>query len=329
MASPVPFMAHLQEMLARLASGDVASASRLMSTVERGGPDADRVLDALYPRTGRAHRIAVAGPGGAGKSTLINELTRSFRAQGKRVGIIAEDPSSPFSGGAVLGDRLRMTHASGDAGVFVRSLASRGSESGLSPLASDLADVLDAFGHEVILLESMGTGQVETRVRFSADTVVVVLTPESGDEVQSLKSGLLEVADVVAVNKSDRPGAESLAKDVSAILDLRAKQGEWRTPVVNTSVRDADGREELFARLSEHARYLVQDGRRAARRQAALRSRMRFHVEEYLLAACWQGPILGERFDAIFGRVTAGSLSPWQAARELAESLRLESRTPR
>jgi LAO/AO transport system kinase len=151
-----------------------------------------------------------------------------FRADGKSVGVIAEDPSSPFSGGAVLGDRVRMTHASGDAGVFVRSLASRGTESGLSPLASELADVLDAFGRDVVLLESMGTSQVETRIRFSADSVVVVLTPEAGDEVQSLKSGLLEVADIVVINKSDRPGAESLAKDISAIAEMREKPGAWR-----------------------------------------------------------------------------------------------------
>jgi LAO/AO transport system kinase len=227
----------------------------------------------------------------------------------------------------VLGDRVRMTNASGDPGVFVRSLASRGNLEALSPLASDLADVLDAFGRDVLLLESMGASQVETRIRFSADTVVLVLTPEAGDEIQSLKAGLLEVADVVAVNKSDRSGAESMAKDLNAIMDLREARAEWRPPVVMTSARDSGtGTAALLAALEDHARHLDGGQRRSARRRAALKARMQIRVEESIRAAVWQGPILGKRFDAIFERVTAGSLSPWQAARELAESLRLDAR---
>lgn len=322
-------MTDIQNLLARFEKGDVLAASRVMSVVENGGPEAEAVLDALFARTGRATRIAVTGPGGAGKSSLIDALTPRLRAAKRSVGVIAEDPSSPFSGGAVLGDRVRMSHAVGDPGVFVRSIASRGSEAGLSPLACELADVLDAFGREVILLETMGVGQVETRIRFAADTVVVVLTPESGDEVQSLKAGLLEVADVLVVNKTDRPGADALAADLTAMAGMRHTADGWSPPVIAAAALRDEGTDALASALAAHAAHLDGDGRREARRRAGLAERVRAMVDETLRRAWWQDPTARERFDGMVDRIARRAATPHAAAREIAAAFRAAAPTSR
>ncbi len=312
----------LKEMLSRMAAGDLLAAARAMSVIERGGEDAQALLDAIHPQTGRAWRVAFTGPGGAGKSTLVDRVIECERAAGRTIGVVAEDPSSPFSGGAILGDRVRMAHAQGDAGVFVRSLASRGTETGLSALAGELADVMDAFGRDVVVLESMGVGQVETRVRYLADTVVVVLTPEAGDDVQTMKSGLLEVADVLVVNKSDRAGADALAADLTSVASLRTPRDGWSTPVVQTAATEGRGVDALGAALSQHRAHLEGGGRRAARRREALRERVRLLVEEDARAALWRDPILQKQFDAILEDVVGGRTSPYRAARDLAAARR-------
>jgi LAO/AO transport system kinase len=314
-------MTDLRPLLARFHAGDVLAASRAMSVVERGGEDAESLLDALYPKTGRARRIAFTGAGGVGKSTLVDCFLKRERARGRTVGVVAEDPSSPFTGGAILGDRVRMAHAQGDAGVFVRSLASRGSETGLSALASELADVMDAFGRDTVILESMGVGQVETRVRFAADTVVVVLTPESGDDVQALKSGLLEVADIFVVNKSDRPGADALAADLTSIVALRDPR-DWTPPVVQTAANEERGIEALDASIGAHLAHLNENGRREARRRAALCDRVRLLAEEEVRRDLWRDATLRARFDGILEAVVGGRTSPYRAARDLVDARR-------
>jgi LAO/AO transport system kinase len=320
----------LQQLLSRFSSGDALAASRAMSVIERGGAEAESLLDSLHAKTGRAWRTAFTGPGGAGKSSLVDYVIALERARGRTVGVVAEDPSSPFSGGAILGDRVRMVRAHGDAGVFVRSLASRGSETGLSALACELADVMDAFGRDVVILESMGVGQVETRVRFAADTVVVVLTPEAGDDVQTMKSGLLEVADIFVVNKSDRPGAETLAAELVSMVALRdtAAASEWRRPVVATSATGGNGLDVLSAALSAHRAHLEQAGRRDARRRESLRERVRLLVEERTREELWRDPMLRTRFDGILEAVAGGRTSPYRAARDLVEFRRENARGP-
>lgn len=313
----------MNELLDRFMAGDIRAASRLMSMVERGGEDAERVIDALYPRTGRAYRVAITGPTGSGKSTLIGVLVRRLREAGQTVGVVAEDPSSPFTGGAVLGDRIRMHGASGDDGLFIRSVASRGAQSGFSAIAGTLADVLDAFGRDVVVMETTGVGQLEFRVRFDADTIVVVFTPESGDEVQSLKSGLVEIGDVFVVNKSDRPGAKRFARDMEASLDLRTRGDGWVPPVVLASARktDDDGTVALSRAVDDHRRYLAADGRLDALRESRLRDRVRALATDRLVAELWGNAYSEGSFGAIFEAVASRRLSPSRAARELAEAI--------
>ncbi len=209
-------------LLVEFRAGKRLALSRAISLVENAGPGFDALLSELHASTGRAHRIGVTGPPGAGKSSLAAALVQRYRARGETVGIVAVDPSSPFTGGALLGDRIRMNELATDPGVFIRSMASRGSLGGLALATKEVADVLDAFGFDRVLLETVGVGQTELDVASAADTTIVVLTPESGDAVQAMKAGLMEISDVFVVNKSDRPGAERLAREIEQMLGLRA-----------------------------------------------------------------------------------------------------------
>jgi LAO/AO transport system kinase len=301
--------------------GETLAASRLMSIVERGGPDAEAVLDALFPRTGRAYRIGVTGLAGAGKSTLVNHLIRRYRRQGLTVGVVAEDPTSPFSGGAVLGDRLRMIDSQGDTGVFIRSIASRGSETGFSEKAGELADVLDAFGLDIVLLETIGIGQLEYKIRFAAHTTVVVLTPDAGDDVQSLKSGLMEIADVFAVNKADRPGGSDYSKDLESMIALRSRGDGWDPPVVATVGTTGEGVDGLVAAVGSHRDYLARKGLMDEKRREALRTRVEALAEQKLREMLRQNEYSKGHIDAVLGEVAAGRKSPYQAASEIVRAV--------
>jgi LAO/AO transport system kinase len=307
-------------------SGDALAASRLMTQVERGGPDAEAVLQRLFPQMGRAYRVGLTGGTGSGKSTLADALTRRFRDAGLTVGIVAQDPTSPFSGGAVLGDRIRMTASAGDAGVFIRSIASRGSQSGFSVLADELADVLDAFGRDVILLETIGVGQLEYKIRYSAFTTVVVFTPEGGDAVQGLKSGLMEIGDVFVVNKSDRPGADAFAADLEATLAFRYSGAAWSPPVVATVAERGDGVDELARAVADHRTHLEAGDGLEERRREGLRYRTRYLAEDKINGTFWGNPYIQSRFDGIFEQVVSQGLSPYEAAAMLAESLRIDEK---
>jgi LAO/AO transport system kinase len=297
-----------------------------MSLVEKGGDEAEAILSELFPRMGRSYRIGVTGLAGAGKSTLINALTRRYRAKGQTVGVVAEDPTSPFSGGAILGDRVRMQDATGDEGVFIRSIASRGSETGLSARATELADVLDAFGRDIIFLETIGVGQLEYRVRFSAHTTVVVLTPDAGDDVQSLKSGLMEVGDLFVVNKADRSHAGRYADDLRSMLELRSVEGTWLPPVVGTVATRNEGIDELLESIDIHRAYLSQNDRMEQKRVEALRNRTTMIIEEKLKELFWENAYIKEKLDGVLDAVVAGKKSPYEVAGEIIEPLKIEKK---
>ncbi|HLT48278.1 MAG TPA: methylmalonyl Co-A mutase-associated GTPase MeaB [Rubricoccaceae bacterium] len=299
-------------------AGDRRAVARAISVVEGGGGAAAALVDALYPHTGRAWRIGVTGPPGAGKSTLTDRLIGHFRERGLRVGVVAVDPSSPFTGGALLGDRVRMDERTLDGGVFIRSLAARGALGGLSEATEAACDVLDAAGYDVVLIETVGVGQGEVDVAEAADTVLVVLVPESGDAVQAMKAGLMEVADVFAVNKAERPEAGLVVRALRQTLRLRPPPADgWAVPVVTTSAAAGEGGGELVEALERHRAHLA--ARWDATRAARLGRRVRRLAEAALRRRFW-APERRAALDAALARLDPAERAPHRlAARLLAE----------
>lgn len=234
----------IAELVNSMLAGEKKSLAQLISLVENGSPALSEIIEIIRPRLGKAYRIGITGPPGGGKSTLVDKLTSTIRSKGLSVGIIAVDPSSPISGGAVLGDRIRMQRHYLDSGVFIRSMASRGSHGGLSEAVQATVNLLDAFGKDVIIIETVGVGQTELSIRGIADIVVLILVPESGDDMQAMKAGLLEIANIIVVNKADHEGAETLAAELRAILG--AKPGKSEPSIITTQAINGVGIEELY-----------------------------------------------------------------------------------
>ncbi len=305
--------------------GSIASAARLITILENGGEEAERVYDRIFPMTLGAYRIGFTGPPGAGKSSLLYYLAKLFREKGEKIGIIAVDPTSPFSGGALLGDRIRMQKLSADQDIFVRSLASRGSLGGISNCTDEVSDLLDAFGKNLILIETVGVGQSELEIAEKAHTVVVILVPESGDGIQAMKAGLMEIGDIFVMNKADHPDAELAAREIEVTLKLKdTPNGAWTPPVVLTSALERRGIDRLFAHIEDHRRYLEDNGLIEARRRRILYSRVRNalmdRMERRLRGSAKVRAVLDEQM----GEVYAGRMSPYRLVRELEKLITIE-----
>jgi LAO/AO transport system kinase len=343
-------------------AGKPAALARVVSIVENHRDGFEQILAALHARTGRARRIGLTGPPGAGKSTITALLVKTFRDQGLKVGVIAVDPTSPFTGGALLGDRVRMESVALDPGVFIRSMATRGSLGGLAAATREVADVLDAFGLDILLIETVGVGQSELDVARTADSTLLVLVPESGDSIQTLKAGVMEVADVFVVNKADRPGADRLRNDVELMLGLRkgvsfgnmpAHHGidlkrvnparvareaaaaenpaSWTPPVLSAVATKQEGIAGIVAALDRHFAYLQQSGTLRERRRGRLRERVMDVVKQKVSDRLWKDSHTKAWLEEQLPSVEEGTATPFAVADELlrqsAELVRGEQKT--
>ena len=306
----------MRDLAARVLAGDIRAAARAISLIERREDNLMPMLSALYPSTGGAYRIGVTGPPGAGKSTLAGGLAQRFAAAGRAVGVLAVDIASPFSGGALLGDRIRMQELSGDPAVFIRSMGNEGLPGGLCRAARDAIRVMEAMGKDVVLVETAGAGQTDVDVAHCVDVVVLTLVPESGDEIQLLKAGVMEIADVIALNKSDRPGATGLAGELREALHAVGEVDGWETRLVRTVGTEGEGVAELYETLEAYACHLKTGDRLAVLRERQTRRELRERVEARLSSAM-NAALAQACLDRAVARIHAGEDDPYNAAEKL------------
>jgi len=336
-------------LLEGIRAGKIPALARAITLVENGRDGYEDVLSALHPRVGAAHRIGITGPPGAGKSTLIERLVTGYRERGSTVAVVAVDPTSPFTGGALLGDRIRMESLTLDPGVYIRSMASRGASGGLALTTREVCDVLDAYGFDRIIIETVGVGQSELSIAGSADTTTLVLVPESGDGVQVLKAGVMEIADLYVVNKADRPGADRLVQEVEIMLGIRrgnayrhvaphhggasgppkeaaAAEDQWDPPVLKTTAVKDEGIDRLIDTFETHRTFLERSGRLQTARRARMAQHTRDVVNRALSALVWERGAGESRLVATLDDVVEGRMSPYRLAREIVADLREELR---
>jgi GTPase len=312
----------IMRLVEQMLKGENVSLSRVISLVENESSQVPKIMKLIAPHLGKAHCLGITGPPGVGKSTLIDKLTVLMRKQGLKVGIIAVDPSSPFTGGAVLGDRIRMQQHYLDDGVFIRSMATRGSMGGLPQTASSVIKLLDAAGKDTILVETVGVGQSEVDIMENTDTVLVILCPESGDAIQTMKAGLFEIADIFVVNKADNPGANNFVRDIQAMLQLR-ESSWWNIPVVATEAVNDVGTEELYKQIRLHYQALSKEGRLTQRRQFQRKQDFIKTLERKLTHKLLKLIEQDGQLSSYIERVEKGELDPYSAADDILKSGKL------
>ena len=310
----------MSEIAERLLAGEQRALSRLITLLERGDPAAAEAMKVVDRHTGRAYTVGITGPPGAGKSTIVDQLTQLVRSTGSTVGIIAVDPTSPFSGGAILGDRIRMQRHYLDPGVYIRSVATRGQTGGLPRIVKSMVRALDAAGTDLILVETVGVGQTELGIIGVADTVLVAVNPESGDAIQTLKAGVMEIADIFLVNKADREGANQMATAITGMLHMALTSPRWSPPVLLTTAHTGEGIEDLWGKIQDHRQFLTTSGELEERR-ARQRKREFLEAVEEVLAQRLRDKVENDpALNATLEQVAAKETDPYSAALEYLES---------
>jgi LAO/AO transport system kinase len=305
------------ELVESLLKGDKRAAAKLISLVENEDEKAAEVLRELYQHTGNTHIIGITGPPGVGKSSLIFGLTKVLREKGKKVGIVAIDPTSRFTGGAILGDRIRMTELSTDEGVFMRSMGTRGHHGGIAKATTEAAMVLDAMGMDVVFVETVGAGQSQSMIWECVHTSILVEMPGMGDEIQALKAGILEIGDIFVVNKADKDGADQLVKELESVAEYKAMEQKWKPPVHISTATEGQGIEDIVVSIESHLEYLKQSGEYQKREEERAKGEFTRTVQDLLLKKAFTGDGSKKRFDELLKKIMERKTDPYSAAEQL------------